>query len=76
MGRVLKLCWRDWLLGVCRFRSGEGFCVFWRRLDILDVLGESRFALDDHGEMIVARVDYIDHLYIDKVDEYPLPLAV
>lgn len=40
-------------MGVCRFWPGRGFGVLWRGLGVLVVLVESRFILDDHGEMIV-----------------------
>jgi len=53
-GRVLGLCYWGWLLDVCRGWPDGGFGVFWRGLDVMDVLGESRFVLDDHGEVLVA----------------------
>jgi len=53
-GRVLGLRWRGWLLDVCWCWPDRSFGVFWRGLDVMDVLGESRFALDNHGEVIVA----------------------
>lgn len=53
-GRVLGLCCWGWLLDVRRCWPDGGFGVFWRRLDIMDVLGEGRFVLDDHGGVLVA----------------------